>query len=238
MEPATQPQLTRPRKSQLAIEYCYRVRDRSPQAWIFWVHASNAARLEQGYRDIAEAVKIPSRNDPKADIFQLVRNWLRDEKNGKWVIVFDNVDHVAVVSAILPCLPSNGTGSALITSRSVETALNLVEHTKVIQIAPMEKDDATRLFEKKFGTESDDARLAELLAVLKYMPLAVVQAAAYIKQRAPRYSLQQYLVDFHKSDNRRTSLLNHEVGQLRRDLEAKNSILITWQISFDLIRDT
>ena len=40
-------------KSQLAIEYTYRTRERSPDTWIFWVYASNAARFEQGYRDIA-----------------------------------------------------------------------------------------------------------------------------------------------------------------------------------------
>jgi hypothetical protein len=70
------------------------------------------------------------------------------------------------------------------------------------------------------------------------MPLAIVQAAAYIKQRAPRCSPQQYLEEFRKSDKRKTSLLNHEAGHLRRDPEAKNSILITWQISFDHLRDT
>jgi hypothetical protein len=31
--------------------------------------------------------------------------------------------------------------------------------------------------------------------------------------------------------------LNREGGQLRRDREAKNSIIITWQISFDYIRE-
>ena len=68
------------------------------------------------------------------------------------------------------------------------------------------------------------------------MPLAIVQAAAYISQRVPRYSVREYLQDFRKSDRKRTSLLNHEGGQLRRDREAKNSIIITWQISFNHIR--
>ena len=70
------------------------------------------------------------------------------------------------------------------------------------------------------------------------MPLAIVQAAAYIRQRAPRCSIHKYLDEFRKSDKRKTSLLNHEVGHLRRDPEAENSILITWQILFDHIRDT
>src|SRR5215469_7223311 len=43
---------------------------------------------------------------------------------------------------------------------------------------------------------------------------------------------------FQKSDKAKMSLLNHEAGQLRRDSEAKNSIVLTWQISFDHILET
>jgi hypothetical protein len=32
-------------------------------------------------------------------------------------------------------------------------------------------------------------------------------------------------------------LFNYEAGELRRDPDAKNSIIITWQISFDDIRE-
>jgi TFIIF-interacting CTD phosphatase-like protein len=59
---------------------------------VFWVHASNAARIEQDYRDIADQVRLAGRNDPQADIFKLVHNWLRNEKNGKWLVVLDNAD--------------------------------------------------------------------------------------------------------------------------------------------------
>jgi hypothetical protein len=51
----------------------------------------------------------------------------------------------------------------------------------------------------------------------EFMPLAIVQAAAYISQRAPRSSVQQYLEEFRKSDRKKRSLLNHEAGHLRRE---------------------
>jgi hypothetical protein len=47
---------------------------------VFWVHASNAARFEQSYRDIADRVKIAGRRDPQANIFKQVHDWLRDCK--------------------------------------------------------------------------------------------------------------------------------------------------------------
>lgn len=46
---------------------------------MLWVHASNAARFEQGYRAIAEYLKIPGREDVKTNIFKLVHNFLFDQ---------------------------------------------------------------------------------------------------------------------------------------------------------------
>ncbi|KAJ6014641.1 hypothetical protein N7540_009232 [Penicillium herquei] len=37
------------------------IRSESPATWVFWVHASNEARFEQSFRDIADWVKIPGR---------------------------------------------------------------------------------------------------------------------------------------------------------------------------------
>ncbi|CAG8410992.1 unnamed protein product [Penicillium salamii] len=70
------------------------------------------------------------------------------------------------------------------------------------------------------------------------MPLAIVQAASYIRNQAPRFSVSQYLKHFLGSDREATKLLKKEAGHLYRDWEAKNSILVTWQISFDYIRQT
>lgn len=73
---------------------------------------------------------------------------------------------------------------------------------------------------------------------LEFIPLAIVQAASYVKSRLPRYSLSQYLTDFQGSDREATKLLKKEAGYQSRDWEASNSILVTWQISFDYIRRT
>jgi hypothetical protein len=121
------------------------------------------------------------------------------------------------------------------TTRSREVALMLVEQSDIIEVEPMDEAHAMALFAKKLGIQGDSKDIAELAAALEFMPLAIVQAAAYIAQRAPRCSVQQYLEEFRKSDRKKTSLLNHECGHLRRDWEAKNSIITTWEISFDYI---
>ena len=244
------------RKSQLAIEYAYQARDRSRETWVFWVHASNAARFEQSYRDIADCVKIAGRLDPKANIFKLVHDWLRGSKS-RWLLVLDNVDDAgflfntsvsgqggaadssSTVRSMREYLPQSESGSILITTRSKEAALKLVDQRNIISVEPMNEADALVLFQKKLGAQEDsDNDIAELAAELEFMPLAIVQAAAYISQRAPLYSVRQYLEKFRESDREKTSLLDYEAGQLRRDREAKNSIILTWYISFDHIRQT
>jgi hypothetical protein len=99
----------------------------------------------------------------------------------------------------------------------------------------MDEAQALALFEKKLGAQGDSGGVAELAAALEYMPLAIVQAAAYISQRAPRYQVAKYLEEFRKSERKRSSLLSYNNGKLYRDWEAKNSIVVTWQISFEYI---
>jgi hypothetical protein len=136
-------------------------------------------------------------------------------------------------------IPSSRHGSVLVTNRTKRAAVQVVEDSDIIPIKPMHDAAAHALLRMKLGdiAEEDDS-IAELATTLNYMPLALVQAAAYIRERAPRCSVRQYLEEYRQSDSRKTSLLNREEGHLRRDAAASNAVLITWQISFEHIRHT
>jgi tetratricopeptide (TPR) repeat protein len=221
---------------------------------VFWAHASNTARLEQSFREIADQVKVRGRQDPQADVFKLVHDWLCDTKNGPWLLVLDNADDAAVLAPIgdgrssssgtlqrhmSTYLPSSRHGSVLVTSRTKRAAMQLVEDSDIIPIKPMHDAASHALLRKKLrGIGEEDDSIAKLATMLDHMPLALVQAAAYIRERAPRCSVRQYLEEYQQSDSRKTSLLNQEAGHLRRDGAASNSVLITWQISFNHIRNT
>ncbi|KAJ5787952.1 hypothetical protein N7457_002942 [Penicillium paradoxum] len=228
-------------KSQLAIEYSYRVREKAPATWILWIHASNASRLEQSCQEIAKQVKIPGHTDPEANMFQLVCAWLRDSRD-KWLLILDNVDDYRVLEQSSPplwtYLPKSRTGSILITTRAKQVATRLVEDSDTITIDAMDEIAALNLLQKKLGTGTRAEELIALAQMLDFMPLAITQAAAYIKRKAPRVSVAKYMKVFQESPKRSTDLLTREnQGEsLRRDWEAKNSLLITWQISFDHIR--
>ena len=245
-----------PSKSQLVIEYGYRVREQCPDTWVSWIFAGSPARFEQDFRKIADLVQIPGRDNPQANILALVHDWLHDVGNGKWLVIIDNADDDQIflksgdasqerqasgpqdqISQPLSWyLPQTHNGRILMTTRYRDVALKLVEHRDIITIEPMDESDALELLEKKIEGLTDrdsDGTRKKLVAALEYMPLAIVQAASYIYHRALSRPVQRYLVKFRKSDRKRIKLLERKGGHLRRDWEAKNSILVTWQISFD-----
>ena len=81
-------------------------------------------------------------------------------------------------------LPQCPYRSILVTTRSEDEALNLVEQHNLITIDPMSSEDALKLFNTKLGGDADGSDNAdviiELLVVFELMPLVIVQAAVYI----------------------------------------------------------
>lgn len=245
-------------KSQLAIEHCYRTSDIAAQKnepiWVFWIHAETQARVEEDLRFIADTVKLSGRKHPKADIPQLVQQWLRNRENGRWLLVLDNADEASVRfnvdhdptgatpqdgqdRALSTYLPQDSHGSILTTARNKDVARKLTgNYDAIIEVDPMDKDHALELLSKKAGKQPDMEHGAALVEALEYMPLAISQAGAYIQQQAPRSSIKKYLEEFRKSERRKISLLNWNEESLRRDRSASNSVIVTWQMSFESIR--
>jgi tetratricopeptide (TPR) repeat protein len=228
-------------KSQLAIEYTYRVRESSHLS-VFWVHSGTQARFKEGYQRIAGLVKMDGWDNPRLDTLQLVYDWLCKRESGKWAMVIDNADDDTVffdrtTKALSEYIPQSENGRILITSRNRDLSYKLTgNHRSIIEVKPMNENDAMSLLGKKLGPDIGRDNAPELLNALDYMPLAITQAAAYIQQRAPRMSIKQYLEVFRKSERDRSRLLIKDLGDARRDGRASNSIIMTWQTSFEHIK--
>lgn len=124
-------------------------------------------------------------------------------------------------------------GSMMITTRSKREALKLVYESGAIVVGPMSEDEATALLQDKLGHASTDNR--QLAVALECMPLAITQAAAYISEMGLMYSVKEYHEEMERSRASRTSLLRRKIPLPGRDREASNSVLLTWQISFEHI---
>ncbi|KAI9685382.1 MAG: hypothetical protein M1822_004513 [Bathelium mastoideum] len=248
-------------KSQIVIEYAYRIRKAVPQTLVIWIHASNPTRFNQGYREFADKVSLTGRESANADILQLVSTWLSDERNGQWLMILDNVDDDDVFFSgsedtsgstqtidtamhgkpLETFLPQTRNGMILITSRNRTAAFNLVgDYGDIVQVEPMEEEDALALLQTKVPIdESSRADATALVNALEGVPLAITHAAAYIKMRASTTSVSTYRKLFRESEANQVHLLsNKKWKDLRRHHSARDAVIVTWQISFDQIRKT
>ncbi|KAH0547852.1 hypothetical protein FGG08_000110 [Glutinoglossum americanum] len=190
-------------KSQIAIEYCYRFRERHPESHVFWIHASTIYRMDQAYKDIAKKLYLLNWNDSNVDTFQLV---------------------------------SSSNGSILITTRDKRVGERLANREKVIIVSPTGMQEAMELLWSKVSQEDslDKTKSRELLNVLGYLPLAITQAAAYISENS--ITVGEYLEIFSAEDSEIQDLLSEDLPDIRRDFESRNSVIRTWKVSFDQIR--
>ncbi|CAG7956765.1 unnamed protein product [Penicillium salamii] len=146
---------------------------------------------------------------------------------GNWVCIFDNVDDdqllcsvlvagkrdlmsgstVASTKSLLEYVPRSWNGSIIIMSRTREVALKTFHHSDLIGVKPMENSEALELLQRKLEQPGKSQESRQLVNALEFMPLAIIQAASYIRNRAPRYAVSEYLADFEGSDRKATSLL-------------------------------
>ncbi|CAI7627456.1 unnamed protein product [Penicillium pancosmium] len=166
-------------KTQTTIEYSYRMREPTPDTWVFWIHARSAARLEQGFQQIAAVAEIPGRDDPKTNILQLVYQWLCDPGNRRWLMVLDNADDDGIFFSddtsdergpLVGFLPQAAHGSILITSRNGLAARSLVgSDGHVIIVQPMNETESLALLRAKIPPprsgqfEEDERSLVQAL---------------------------------------------------------------------------
>ncbi|KAH0566263.1 hypothetical protein GP486_000338 [Trichoglossum hirsutum] len=247
-------------KSQIAIEYAYRVRQAEPQTSVIWIHASNPTRFKQGYRDIVDKILYPGREDRKANILQLVCVWLSNKRNGQWLMILDNADdedvffsvdedststtqtrdimnHTRPLESFLPRTPNV---TILITSRNRTAADNLVGmHGSIVPVEPMGEKDALALLKTRVPfSGSCEADAKALVQALECLPLAITHAAAYIRT-APTTTVSSYLKLFRESEANQVHLLGKKgLQDLRRDYSIRHAAIATWQISFIQIQKT
>jgi tetratricopeptide (TPR) repeat protein len=107
----------------------------------------------------------------------------------------------------------------------------------IINVHPMGEEDARALLRKKLPDDrSSEEDCIGLVQALEQLPLAITQAAAYISNKYLTMTISKYLKFFQKEENQ-ARLLQDDMGDLRRDSSIPSSVLATWQISFNQIKN-
>lgn len=101
----------------------------------------------------------------------------------------------------------------------------------------MSENDAVTLLHRKLPDDyAAGTGSFELVKELEYLPLAIIQAAAYVALQQPTVSIQGYLDYYRQKERHRLELLSNDEGDLTTDSEASHAVLTTWEISFEQIK--
>ncbi|KAI9813330.1 MAG: hypothetical protein M1832_006345 [Thelocarpon impressellum] len=231
-------------KSQIAIEYAYRAKERCPLKWVFWVHASSQARFSESVAAIAEEVQLLGREHPEM-VNELLCRWIQ-RLDTDWLMIIDNADDSKVfwptdeqVSTVklASYIPSSSRGKVLFTSRDEQAANMLTDYgQQVILVGPLSQTEATELLKTRTPSHLPLDGVESLVETLERLPLAIVQAAAYITVRKRRMTVLKYLDLFQATLNNQTFLLKTDFRDRRRDSPVPDTVVATWQLSFEQLQ--
>lgn len=178
-------------KIQLALRYAMLASERSKDMYTFWVSAASVEKLARDFSKLVD-LRLPGRHAlDQATKLTLARAWLEDPTAGKkWLLVLDNVTQETsrmILDEILP--RQNSGGRLLFTTRTASIAESCTISSKLLTIAlqpPGFYDAVTMLAAgAEMGGEGiEEASYADLERLVRsvgHLPLAIDQAASYLK---------------------------------------------------------
>ncbi|KAG9232660.1 hypothetical protein BJ875DRAFT_514103 [Amylocarpus encephaloides] len=177
---------------------------------------------------------------------QTIRDFLGSKDGGQWLLVYDNADDMDpwfhnskdehITRCLVDYLPKSTQGAIVFTTRDRKIAVKLARQN-VVDVPLIDESTARQLLRNCLV----DQRLLEpldkstaLLQQLTFLPLAIIQAAAYIN--ANGIGTTDYLSLLNDQEEEVIDLLSEDFEDDGRYRGIKNPVATTWLISFEQIR--
>ncbi|HZO75403.1 MAG TPA: FxSxx-COOH system tetratricopeptide repeat protein [Ktedonobacteraceae bacterium] len=215
-------------KTQIAVEYAYRARERGRYTHILWINAASEEAIITSFGALAGLLPVEAASaetDQRKLVVAVIR-WLEQCKE-RWLLIFDNADEMALLESYLP---HQGNGHLLFTTRAHAVGA----FASALGVEKMGLVEGTLLLLHRARREhaSDEERneAANIVIALDGFPLALDQAGAYIEETG--CSFGDYLQTYQQ---------HHQVLLARRGRQATNypdPVATTWSLSFTQIEQS
>jgi len=156
-------------KTRLALEYAHRHEHDYDVRWR--VRAGDLASLQEDLVRLGSELGVVSPADPLESSARKVLTWLSTHQ--RWLVIFDDADGLV---SLVDWLPSSCRGHVIITSRA-RAWRSIAEVVELGRLSP----EAARAVLLRRGGRADDGSADELAVALGHLPLALVQAGAYVE---------------------------------------------------------
>jgi tetratricopeptide (TPR) repeat protein len=184
-------------------------------------------------------------------VLVLVKAWLERKERGRLLMVIDNADDIQLFfgqhnrlanagsssyeKSLGQYLPECSHGAILVTTRNKQTGSRLAKGNRPVEVGRMDEDETAQLLRARLGgidAASDES--AALSSRLEHLPLALVQAAAFIQENT--ITISHYLRLLDEREQNVIDLLSEEFETDGRDSETPRAVAETWILSLDQIQ--
>ncbi|TRX89188.1 hypothetical protein FHL15_009886 [Xylaria flabelliformis] len=227
-------------KTQVALRIAYEAKDVRGLI-VLWLPAASNAAFQQACTEAVKRLAIQATKDEDAK--ELLQQYLKSDQARKWLLIIDNIDEMDILlgSPNQPgvdfFLPDSENGCILFTTRPYDIASRVADDNDIVELKEMSHVDARHYLEEKLQLCQirDDGAASELLHQLAHLPLAITQAAAYMKRN--KKPIREYLDLLRRTESDATDLISWEFYDRNRYKGSQNAVALTWQVSFKQICD-
>lgn len=233
-------------KSRLALEIASWASTHRNDLSVFWIQCSSLPSFERDCRRVIESLEVAGARDLAQDPKVLMHRHLSQDNARPWLLILDSADDEQLWSAraqatskLINYIPTGRQGVVLATTRNHRIAVDIAGKN-IVRILELHPQDSRVMLQDLIGAQTellaDAEKTTQLLDHLTHLPLAIVQAAAYINQNNLD-DIDEYLQIWNdQNEDEIMEILSEEFVDNTRYQDEQNPVAKTWLISFKSIK--
>ena len=226
-------------KTSLAVEFLWRQRDKEEYpGGIFLISGENNNLFQSSVGEMARIVGTFDDKDFSNSLSRTL-DWLT-KREQLWCLVVDNLDELKMSMDMRKLLTGHwkqaARGHIIITTRREETEIGEetgIDESSCIELKCFTEEEGVQFLKTRGGTAGEDKDLRELVGELGGLPLALDQAAAYI--RSLRQPIKEYLKKYRKQ---KMLLLKKKKARnlVENTSPERLAVHTTWSLNFEHVK--
>ena len=226
-------------KTSLAVEFLWRQRDKEEYpGGIFWISGENNNLFQSSVGEMARIVGTFDDKDFSNSLSRTL-DWLT-KREQLWCLVVDNLDELKMSMDMRKLLTGHwkqaARGHIIITTRREATEIGEetgIDESSCIELKCFTEEEGVQFLKTRGGTAGEDNDFRELVGELGGLPLALDQAAAYI--RSLRQPIKEYLKKYRKQ---KMLLLKKKKARnlVENTSPERLAVHTTWSLNFEHVK--